>query len=53
MRLKPGILSVLSRDGLKQIVDDLEIDDVDRRSVEGMRAAIATTRRSGRRSRRP
>ena len=46
MRLKPAILSVLLRDGLKQIVDDLEIDGMDRRSADGMRSALSRARRA-------
>ena len=45
MKLQPAILSVLPRDELKHIIDDLGIDGVDRRSVEGMRAACERTRR--------
>jgi hypothetical protein len=45
VRLKPAILSILGRDDLKHIVDDLEIDGVDRRSVEGMRVALGRARR--------
>lgn len=46
MQLKPAILSILGRDDLKHIVDDLEIDGVDRRSAEGMRAALSRARRA-------
>jgi type I restriction enzyme M protein len=43
-RPKPAILSILAREDLKHIVDDLEIDGVDWRSVEGMRAAFEAFR---------
>ena len=46
MKLRPAILSILGRDDLKHIVDDLEIAGVDRRSVEGMRAALGRARRA-------
>lgn len=41
MALKSAILSLLGRDDLCWIVDSLEIDDVDRRNVAGMRATLA------------
>jgi hypothetical protein len=45
MHLKPTILSLLSRDTLRHIVDDLEIDGPDRRKPEEMRAALRRARR--------
>lgn len=45
MKLKPAILSVLSRDDLKRIVDDLAIANVDRRRVDAMRDAVARSRK--------
>ena len=45
LKLKPALLSVMGRDDLKHIVDDLEIDGVDRRSIEGMRALLTQSRR--------
>ena len=44
MKLKSAILSVLGLRPLKQIVDTLEID-VDRRSVEAMRAVLSRSRK--------
>ena len=41
MALKSAILSILGRDDLCWIVDSLEIDDVNRRDVADMRAALA------------
>ena len=40
MSLKTTILSVLGRDDLKHIVDDLKIVDIDRRSIHRMRAKL-------------
>lgn len=41
MSLKTAILGSLARADLKQILDDLELDQVDRRSLEAMRTALA------------
>ena len=46
MRLKKAILSVMGRDLLKQAVQGLEIDDVDRRSVQKMNARLSRARRA-------
>ncbi len=46
MSLKRTILSTLGRDDLKGIVDDLEIDGVDRRSADGMRTALSRSRKA-------
>ena len=45
MGMKRVILSILGRDDLKHIVDDLEIDEVDRRSVDTMRAKLSRSRK--------
>jgi hypothetical protein len=46
MQLKHAILEWLVRDDLKQICERLEIDDVDRRSAEAMRARLSRVRRA-------
>jgi adenine-specific DNA-methyltransferase len=46
MKLKKAILEVLNRDGLKQACDQFELTDVDRRSVDDMRAKISRVRRA-------
>ena len=45
MRLKKAILNVMGRDLLKEAVQGLEIDDVDRRSVQKMKARLSRARR--------
>ena len=42
MKLKKAILAVMDRDTLKTAVDDSEIEEVDRRSIEAMRARART-----------
>ena len=46
MKLKPAILALLDRHDLKRLVDDLGIADVDRRSAEAMRAALARSHKA-------
>jgi adenine-specific DNA-methyltransferase len=46
MKLKHTILETLARDTLKKICGDLEIDDVDLRSVEAMSAKLSRFRRA-------
>ncbi|MBW1777355.1 MAG: hypothetical protein JRJ54_07165 [Deltaproteobacteria bacterium] len=40
MKLKHAILAIMDRDTLKAVVDDLEMEGVDRRSAEEMRSKI-------------
>ena len=46
MRLKQAILRAMGRDPLKRAVHDLEIDDVDRRSVQSMSTRLSRARRA-------
>lgn len=45
MKPKREILSVLNRDGLRRIVEDFELDGIDRRSAEEMRSALSRSRK--------
>ena len=46
MKLKSAILGIMDRDTLKAVVDALEMEDVDRRSLEAMRAKVSRSRRA-------
>jgi hypothetical protein len=46
MKLKHAILETLSRDELKKICSDLEVTDVDQRSIEDMAAKLSRARRA-------
>ena len=46
MNLKQAILTIMDRDTLKAVIDDLEIEGVDRRSAEEMRARVSRSRRA-------
>ena len=46
MKFKSAILTIMDRDSLKAVVDTLEIEAVDRRSVEDMRAKVSRSRRA-------
>jgi hypothetical protein len=44
MKLKQAILTIMDRETLKAVVDDLEIEDVDCRSAEDMRSKLSRRR---------
>lgn len=46
MKLKHAIIEIMGRDDLKQVVADLEIDGVDRRSREAMAEVVSRARRA-------
>lgn len=46
MKAKRAILRALRRDGLKRIVDELELTDADRRSAASMRRVLSRSRRA-------
>lgn len=46
MKLKQAIIETMGRDDLKAVCADLELDDVDRRSREGMAAVVSRSRRA-------
>jgi adenine-specific DNA-methyltransferase len=46
MKLKHAILETLSRDELKEICSDLDVNDVDQRSIEDMAAKLSRARRA-------
>lgn len=46
MKLKQAILTIMDRDTFKGLVDDLEIEGVDRRSVEEMRVRVSRNRQA-------
>ncbi len=46
MRLKRAILQIADRDTLKAVVEELELEDVDRRSVHDMAARVSRARRA-------
>jgi hypothetical protein len=46
MKLKQAILTIMDRDTLKAVIDDLEIEGLDRRSVEEMRTKVSRSRRA-------
>ncbi|MFA6109173.1 MAG: site-specific DNA-methyltransferase [Candidatus Latescibacterota bacterium] len=46
MKLKKAILLIMGREALKAAVDELELDGIDRRSVEEMRAGLSRAHRA-------
>ncbi len=46
MNLKKAIISVLNREGLKQVLENLEIEGIDKRSIDEMRKALSRSRQA-------
>lgn len=46
MKLKHNILAIMDRDALKKIIDDLELEDADRRSAEAMGVKLSRAHRA-------
>ena len=46
MILKHNILDIMDRDALKKVIDDLELEGIDRRSYEAMTEKLSRARRA-------